>query len=71
MPKLLIGAGIVLIVVGIAWLLGERFGTRSAPGDIVIERGDFRLYFPIATSLIVSVVLSIALWLFQSLNCPK
>ncbi len=65
MPKLLIGAGIVLIVVGIAWLLGERFGLGRLPGDIVIERGNFRLYFPIATSLIVSVVLSIALWLFN------
>jgi Protein of unknown function (DUF2905) len=33
------------------------------PGDIVIERGSFRLYIPIATSLLVSVALSLILWL--------
>ncbi len=65
MPKLLISAGIVLILVGIAWLVGERFGLGRLPGDIVIERGNFRLYFPITTSLIVSVVLSLAFWLFN------
>ena len=65
MPKLLISAGIVLILVGIAWLVGERFGVGRLPGNIVIERGNFRLYFPITTSLIVSVVLSLAFWLFN------
>jgi hypothetical protein len=65
MPKLLIGAGVVLILVGLAWLIGERFGLGRLPGDIVIERGNFRLYFPIATSLIVSVLLSLALWFFN------
>jgi hypothetical protein len=65
MPKLLIGAGVVLILVGLAWLVGERFGLGRLPGDIVIERGNFRLYFPIATSLIVSVVLSLVFWLFN------
>jgi hypothetical protein len=65
MPKFLIGAGVVLILVGFAWLIGERFGLGRLPGDIVIERGNFRLYIPIATSLIVSVVLSLVLWLFN------
>jgi hypothetical protein len=65
MPKLLIGAGVVVILVGLAWLIGERFGLGRLPGDIVIERGNFRLYFPIATSLIVSVLLSLALWFFN------
>ncbi len=65
MPKVLIGAGILLVLVGLAWLVGERFGLGRLPGDIVIERGNFRLYIPIATSLIVSVVLSLVLWLFH------
>ena len=65
MPKILIGAGIVLILVGLVWLVGERFGLGRLPGDILIERGNFRLYIPIATSLIVSVVLSLAMWLFN------
>jgi hypothetical protein len=65
MPKILIGAGIVLIFIGLVWLVGERFGLGRLPGDIVIERGNFRLYIPLATSLIVSVVVSLALWLFN------
>ncbi len=65
MPKLLIGAGIVLILVGLAWLVGERFGLGRLPGDIAIVRGNFRLYFPLATSLIVSVILSLVFWFFN------
>jgi hypothetical protein len=65
MPKLLIGAGMVLILVGLARLVGERFGLGRLPGDRVVERGDFRLYIPITTSLIVSVALSVAFWLFN------
>jgi len=65
MPKLLIAAGIVLILVGLAWLVGERFGLGKLPGDIVIERANFRLYFPIATSLIISVILSLVFWLLN------
>jgi hypothetical protein len=52
------------LLFGLAWLMGERFGLGRLPGDIVIERGNFRLYFPIVTSLIVSVVLILVLWLF-------
>jgi hypothetical protein len=65
MPRLLICAGIVLILVGLVWLVGERFGLGRLPGDIVIERGNFRLYIPVATSLIVSVILSLAIWFFN------
>lgn len=43
-------------------MVGERFGLGRLPGDIVVQRGDFRLYVPIATSLIISVILSVALW---------
>ena len=64
-PKLLIGTGFFLVLVGALWLLGERMGLGRPPGDIVIERGNFRLYIPIATSLIASVLLSLVLWLIN------
>ena len=64
MGKLLILIGLALIVVGLIWLAGERLGLGRLPGDIVVEREGFRLYIPLMTSLIVSVVLSLALWLF-------
>lgn len=65
MAKVLILIGLALIVVGLIWLAGERFGLGRLPGDIVIERENFRLYLPLMTSLIVSVVLSLLLWLFS------
>jgi Protein of unknown function (DUF2905) len=64
MPKLLIIVGIVLVAVGLAWLAGERLGLGRLPGDIVIERENVRIYIPLMTSLIVSVVLSLLFWLF-------
>lgn len=65
MGKLLILAGLVLVAVGIVWVVGERFGLGRLPGDFMIERGNVRFYFPLMTSLIVSVVLSLVLWLFM------
>ncbi len=65
MPRLLILVGIVLVVIGLLWLVGERFGLGHLPGDIVYERGNVRIYIPIATSLLVSVALSVLFWLFN------
>lgn len=65
MPRFLIVAGIVLFVVGLVWLAGERLGLGRLPGDIVIERENFRLYIPLATSLLVSVALSLLFWIFS------
>jgi hypothetical protein len=65
MGKVLIIAGLVLVMVGVAWVVGERFGLGRLPGDIVIDRGNTRFYFPLMTSILVSIVLSLALWLFS------
>ena len=65
MPKLLIVLGVILIAVGVAWLIGERMGLGRLPGDILIERGNFKLYIPVMTSVVISVVLSLVLWLIN------
>ena len=57
--------GIVLIAVGLLWPVISKLGLGRLPGDIVIERENFRLYVPIMTSLLVSVVLSLILWLLH------
>lgn len=62
---MLIIAGLLLIAAGILWMLGERIGLGRLPGDILIERGGTRIYIPIATSLLISVVLSLLLWFFN------
>jgi hypothetical protein len=65
MAKVLILIGLALVVVGVIWMAGERLGLGRLPGDIVIERENFRLYIPLMTSLLVSVALSLVLWLFS------
>jgi len=59
----LIILGIALIVVGVLWPWLSKLGLGRLPGDIVIERDNFTFYLPITTSLLVSVVLSVILWL--------
>jgi hypothetical protein len=65
--KTLIVVGAVLIGAGLLWLLGSRLGLGHLPGDIVIERENFRLYLPLGTCLLISVVLSAAFWVFGRL----
>lgn len=65
--KTLIVIGAVLIGAGLLWLLGSRLGLGHLPGDIVIERENFRLYLPLGTCLLISVVLSVAFWIIGRL----
>ena len=65
MSRTLIIVGVVLVLVGLAWPWLARWGLGRLPGDIVIEREGFRLYIPITTSIIVSVVLSLILWFMR------
>lgn len=63
MPKLLIVLGVVLVAIGLAWALGERLGLGRLPGDFVYERGNVRIYVPVATSILISAALTLILWL--------
>ena len=65
MPRILIIVGLVLVAAGLLWPLAERLNLGRLPGDFVIGRGSFRLYLPLATSLLISVVLSLVLWLLR------
>lgn len=61
----LILLGVLLIVIGGLFLLAGKIPWLGRlPGDIVIERKNFSFYFPLATSVILSVVLSLLFWLF-------
>jgi hypothetical protein len=65
--KIIIGLGVVLVVVGLAfWLLGDKLGWLGhLPGDVRIERLGFSFYMPCATMILVSVVLSLILSLIS------
>jgi prepilin signal peptidase PulO-like enzyme (type II secretory pathway) len=65
MVRWLVAIGLVLVFVGLLWPLLSKIGLGRLPGDIVIERGNVRFYFPIATCLIISLVLSFFLWLLN------
>lgn len=67
--RMLIGIGLFLLVAGVVIIAGDRLlGLGRLPGDIVIRRGSFTFYFPVVTSILLSVLLSLILWGFNRLR---
>lgn len=63
MSRFLIVLGAVILIAGLLWPLLQKIGLGRLPGDIVIERENLKIYIPLATSLLISVVLTVILWL--------
>ena len=63
--KILVIFGIALIVIGALFVLGGRLGLGHLPGDIVIKRKNFTFIFPIVTSILLSIGLTIILYLIR------
>lgn len=63
--RFLVVFGLVLLAAGLLWPLVEKFGLGRLPGDIVIQRENVSFYFPLMTSLLLSLVLTAVLWLFS------
>lgn len=63
MARFLIILGVALVLTGLLWPALSRLGIGRLPGDIVFKRGDVTFYFPIVTSLVLSVVLTLIFWL--------
>lgn len=63
--KLLIITGIVLLIAGLFWPHIMKIGLGKLPGDFVFGDKNFKLYLPVTTCLIFSVVLSVILWIFK------
>ena len=63
--RFLIVLGAVLILLGLLMPWLGKLGLGRLPGDIVIERENFSFYFPITTSILVSLLLSAIFWLLQ------
>jgi hypothetical protein len=62
MQRLLIAIGVLFLLAGLLWPWLSRVPWGRLPGDISIEREGFGFHFPLMTSIIVSVVLSLLLW---------
>lgn len=63
--KIFIYIGILFIIIGILFSIGSKFGLGRLPGDIVYHKGNFTFYFPVVTSILLSLILTLILWLFR------
>ena len=65
MAKWLITIGLILLALGLLWPLLAKLGLGNLPGDIRVERKGQTFYFPLTTSIIVSLVISLIFWIFR------
>jgi hypothetical protein len=67
--KILVVVGLILLIGGIIiWIGGDKFGWfGNLPGDIRVERKNFSFYFPLTSMVVLSVVLSLVIWLIRKL----
>ena len=65
MQRILIILGLALLVAGLAWPWLSKLPFGRLPGDFSVERENFSFYFPLATSIVVSIVISVLIWLFR------
>lgn len=63
MGRMLIIAGVILIVLGVLFTLFGKMGIGRLPGDLIYRRGNVTFYFPLMTSILLSLFLSGILWL--------
>jgi heme/copper-type cytochrome/quinol oxidase subunit 2 len=63
MARMLIIVGLVLVAAGLLWPVIGKLGLGRLPGDIHIEGENYSFYFPLMTSLLISIVLSVIFWL--------
>ena len=65
LSRVLITLGIILVVVGLLVPYLGKLGLGRLPGDIAVEKENVRFYFPLTTSIIISLVLTLLIWLFR------
>jgi uncharacterized protein HemY len=65
MQRVLILLGLVLVAVGLGWPWLRRLPFGRLPGDIHIVKEGFSFHFPIVTCIVISVLVSLILWLFR------
>lgn len=65
MSRTLIIIGIIIVIIGVLWPWIQKMNLGRLPGDILVEKDNFKFYFPIVTSIVISIVLTIIFWLFR------
>jgi hypothetical protein len=65
MQKALIVAGLTILVIGLLWPWLSKLPLGRLPGDIVVEREGFRFYLPLTPGILLSLIVSLVIWLFR------
>ncbi|GBD87510.1 hypothetical protein BMS3Abin03_01444 [bacterium BMS3Abin03] len=68
MQKYIIITGIFLIATGLLWPVIIKLPFGKLPGDIIIDRPNMKIYIPITTMLLISVLASIVLWIIRKIS---
>jgi len=63
--KIFISIGLFMILLGGILILGEKFGLGKLPGDILIQKDNFTFFFPIVSTLIISLILTLLMNIFR------
>jgi len=63
--KWLIAAGLVIVVLGVLMIVLGRFGLFKLPGDLEFGSKNWRVYFPIASCILISIILTLIMWLIN------
>ena len=62
---MLVAIGLTILAIGLLWPVISKMPFGRLPGDIAIKKEGFHLYIPITTMIVVSLVISVVLWLFK------
>ena len=65
MSRTLIVIGLAIALIGVLWPWLGRLGLGRLPGDIMIHRGNVTFYAPLGTAIVVSILLSVVVWLLN------
>ncbi|MDY6823232.1 MAG: DUF2905 domain-containing protein [Thermodesulfobacteriota bacterium] len=65
MQKILISTGVIVLLAGLLWPVLDKIPLGRLPGDIIIDRPDLKVYIPITTMIVVSIVVSLIMWFFR------
>ena len=63
MQRTLITVGLLIVILGLLWPWIAKLGLGRLPGDLVIDKPGFKFYAPFTTMIVVSVILSLIVWL--------
>lgn len=65
MQRTLIVVGLLVLAAGLLWPWLSKLPLGRLPGDILVQREGFRFYFPITTGILISLLISLLVWLFR------